>query len=104
MPVYPYKCTTCPHHFDVAKSVRQIDDPETCPKCQSDSKRYLVAVNFNGASDWDKAEYNPGNEDVSKYITRQEQKVAAEQDANTEAALEPVVHGMKKILRGEKIE
>jgi putative FmdB family regulatory protein len=128
VPCYPYKCTSCPHHFDVVKTVRQIDDPETCPKCQSDSKRYLVAVNFNGASDWDKAEFNAGlgcvvknakhreriakerglievgNEDVSKVMASQEKKLNDEADARTEKSLEPVEYAMKKIIRGEKIE
>lgn len=128
MPTYPYACGNCDHHFDVIKSVRQIDDPEYCPKCSANSKRYLVAVNFNGASDWDRAEYNHGlgciiknqkhrervakerglievgNEDVNKITREQERTLARETDARSEAALEPVVHGIKKILRGEKID
>lgn len=128
MPVYPYACKSCDHHFDVAKSVRQIDDAEFCPLCQSDSKRYLVAVNFNGASDWDKAEFNAGlgcivknakhreriakerglievgNEDLGKFTSSQEKKLSDSLEERSEKALEPVVHGMKKILRGEKVE
>lgn len=128
MPSYPYLCQNCNHRWDVVKSVRQIDDREMCPTCQSlDNRRYLTPVNFNGASDWDRAEFNPGlgciiknqkhrervakerglvevgNEDVSKFVTSQERQLAKETDARTEAALEPVVHGVKKILRGEKI-
>lgn len=128
MPRYPYICTACSHDFDVIKSVRQIDDPEACQKCGSICRRYLVPVNFNGASDWDKAEYNPGlgcivkntkhreriakerglievgSEDVERHIARNERQLAAEEDARSEKDLEPVVYGMKKILRGEKIE
>lgn len=127
MPTYPYACSQCDYTFDVIKSVRQIEDPETCPKCRAASKRYLVAVNFNGASDWDKAEYNPGlgqvvksrrdaekiaaqrglipvgNENVDKIIATQEKNLAAEQESRSEKALEGVVYGMNKVLKGEKL-
>ena len=127
MPTYPYQCATCTHQFDVIKSVRQIDDPEACPKCAGDGKRYLVAVNFNGASDWDKAEFNHGlgqvtksrrhaeqiakqrglipigNESPEALIKADERKLEREIEARTEKALEPVVYGMNKILHGEKI-
>ena len=127
MPVYPYRCTSCSHEHDVAKSVRQIDDPEYCPKCQANSRRYLVAVNFNGASDWDKAEFNPGlgcvvknskhreqiakqrglievgNEDFEKTITSSEKKLEQDINERTEKTMEGVRYGLNKVLKGEKL-
>ncbi len=127
MPTYPYACNDCHLCFDVIKSVRQIDDPEVCPKCLGNSKRYLVAVNFNGASDWDKAEFNHGlgqvtksrrhaeqiarerglipvgSEDPAKLMATQERKLESEQNERTEKALEGVVYGMNKVLKGEKL-
>lgn len=58
---YPYSCRDCEHKWDVVKSVKDIDQAETCPACSSQSNnRYIASFYFNGASDWDKAEYNPG--------------------------------------------
>jgi hypothetical protein len=105
----------------VVKSVRQIDDAEACTKCQApDAKRYLVAVNFNGASDWDTRSYIPGlgcvvksnahaakiakerglievgNEDLGKTISTQERKLEKTVDDNFEKSFEPMVYGLKK--------
>lgn len=62
MPTYPYRCTsaTCDHVFDVVKSLSEIDRPETCEKCSTACERFIGNTSFYGASDWDKAEYNPG--------------------------------------------
>jgi putative FmdB family regulatory protein len=61
MPTYPYECKDCAHKFDIVKTVSRIDEVEQCPSCNSDKTgRYLTRFHFYGASDWDKAEYNPG--------------------------------------------
>lgn len=121
MPQYPYRCTTCNHTFDVAKSVRQIDEPENCTKCNApNAQRYLVPVNFNGAKDWDNTRYNPGlgcvtksnahaakiakerglievgNEDLGKTIKAQERKLEQTVNDNFEKSFEPMVYGLKK--------
>lgn len=121
MPQYPYRCTVCDHTFDVVKSVRQIDDPESCTKCNApDAKRYLVPVNFNGASDWDNTKWNPGlgcvtksnahaakiarerglievgNEDVHKTIASQERRLEKTLDDNFEKSFEGTEYGIKK--------
>ena len=123
MPTYPYECTSCSHTFDVIKSVRQLDDPECCEKCSApNARRYLVPVNFNGASDWNNQGWNPGlgcvtksnahaakiakerglievgNEDVGKTIAAQERKLEKTVDDNFEKAFEPMVYGLKKDL------
>lgn len=60
MPAYPYECNDCASKWDVIKTVADIDLVESCPKCQSTSNhRYVTNFTFYGASDWDKAEYNP---------------------------------------------
>lgn len=57
---YPYRCEKCGHDFDVIKSVREIDNPESCKKCGSTAQRYIArGGDFYGANDWDKAEFNP---------------------------------------------
>lgn len=67
MPVYPYRCLTCEHKFDIVKTVANIDSREICPSCQTnETARYIVPVNFTGASDWDKASYNYGLGCVTK--------------------------------------
>lgn len=62
MPTYPYKCSNndCGVEFDVVKSVAEIDQIEHCDKCGATGNRFIGRTHFYGASDWDKAEYNPG--------------------------------------------
>lgn len=58
--IYPYECI-CGHDFEVIKSIADIDNQEICPKCSSkEVTRYISRTHFYGASDWDKAEFNPG--------------------------------------------
>ena len=56
---YPYRCPDCNAEFDVIKSVADIDLVEKCSKCGTEAVRYIAQTHFYGASDWDKAEYNP---------------------------------------------
>jgi len=58
VPTYAYRCG-CATEWDVIKSVASIDDPEPCPKCKELGSRQIVAVNFNGASDWNSQTWNP---------------------------------------------
>lgn len=58
--IYPYRCAACSATFEVIKAVAEIDNPEVCIKCSSPAERYIARTHFYGASDWDKAEYNPG--------------------------------------------
>lgn len=55
--IYPYKCLTCNHHWEVIKPVKDIDIAEICEVCQRIGKRYISVTHFYGASDWDKAQY-----------------------------------------------
>lgn len=58
--IYPYECCSCSAQFDVIKSLSEIDRREACPKCSSlETFRYIARTHFYGASDWDKAEWNP---------------------------------------------
>ena len=123
MPAYIYLCLKCDRKFDIVKSIKSLDDPEACPGCAAlETRRCLQRVNFNGASDWDKAEYNPGlgcvvkntkhrerlakerglievgNEDVSKVIKTQDAKLESASDERFEKAFDPVLHGLKKQL------
>jgi putative FmdB family regulatory protein len=62
MPNYPYRCHACGTHWESCKSVSDIDRVETCPACQEKcgrDDRYIGRTHFYGASDWDKAEFNP---------------------------------------------
>jgi putative FmdB family regulatory protein len=33
MPTYEYICSDCNANFELRRSISQIDDPATCPKC-----------------------------------------------------------------------
>lgn len=58
--IYPYQCPSCGHGFEVIKSVRAIDEPEHCEKCQTQAERRIARTqSFSGASDWDTAHYSP---------------------------------------------
>ena len=75
---YPYECPNCQHDFEVIKSVREIDSPEHCPKCEQIATRYIAQSQyFYGASDWDTAHYNPclgksfkSHKDATKYARK----------------------------------
>ena len=59
---YPYQCKECKKLFSVFKSVKDINELETCPDCKAvcdEHCRYIGRTTFYGADDWDKAEYNP---------------------------------------------
>lgn len=58
---YEYKCTACAGHFDVYKSVKDLDRNETCPQCGEFGERQFVPqkVHFSGTKVQD-AEYSPG--------------------------------------------
>ena len=60
MPTYPYECPACQETWEVSKRLSDIDLPESCPNCQTAGNRYISRTHFYGASDWDKAEFNPG--------------------------------------------
>lgn len=67
MPTYEYKCSQCCETFDIIKSVKELNDPECCPQCSGFKvERMICRTHFYGASDWDKAEYNPGLGVVTK--------------------------------------
>lgn len=68
MPAYPYRCSdpSCDHCFEVVKCIANYDTPETCEKCKAPATRYISRTHFYGASDWDKAEFNPGLGCVTK--------------------------------------
>lgn len=57
--IYPYRCIQCSNEFDVVKSVKEIDNPEHCPKCGQLGERFIASgIQFYGAKVED-AEYNP---------------------------------------------
>lgn len=34
MPYYDYVCSDCQSKFELKRSIKEIDDPTTCPHCQ----------------------------------------------------------------------
>lgn len=61
--IYPYECASCKHEFEVTKSVRFIDDIESCPICffpNNKSSRKLAKSGFFYGASVDEAVYNPG--------------------------------------------
>lgn len=64
--IYPYQCRPCGHKFEVIKSVKHLDEPESCPSCKSaDTLRYIARTYFYGARVED-AEWNPGLGEIVK--------------------------------------
>ena len=56
--IYPYRCTN-EHCWEVIKSVRDIDNPEPCPECDTMGTRTISqSQSFSGADDWDTAHYS----------------------------------------------
>jgi putative FmdB family regulatory protein len=67
--VYEYHCKSCLHAFDVIKSVKEIDRPEACEKCKSETSRQFVIspnalIKRSGLSE--SAEFNPAFGQVIK--------------------------------------
>lgn len=45
MPLYAYRCQACQTHFEIRKSMNDVDTATECPKCQSlETKRVISAV------------------------------------------------------------
>lgn len=69
------------------KSVRHIDDVESCPNCGEVGERYISAQqSFSGADDWDTAHYSPAFGKVmrSNRHARQEAKARGWEEMGTE--------------------
>lgn len=60
---YVFECqnASCGKHFDVIRSVREMDEPGVCSTCNNVAKRIFIPsrVLFSGAA-VQNAEYNPG--------------------------------------------
>ena len=41
MPLYEYYCEACSSVFEVLRSVRQSEEPATCPKCSGEADRIM---------------------------------------------------------------
>lgn len=91
MPAYPYRCSdpACGHTFEVCKPLAQINDTERCEKCKAPAERYISRTHFYGASDWDKAEFNPGLGCVTKNAKHRREiakRMGLEEAGNTPAS------------------
>lgn len=101
MPTYPYLCPTG-HRWEVAKRMADIDVAEACPSCQTPGVRQIARVNFNGASDWNRAEWNPGlgcYTKGSKDITRICKERGLEEVGSTSPE---TIHKMQDTAREER--
>ncbi len=59
--VYAYKCPECSRAFDIVKSVRDIDQIETCPACETPSIREFAPKKIHlSKTSVKQAEFNPG--------------------------------------------
>lgn len=86
--IYQYRCPECRASFDVVKSVKEMNAPETC-KCGSIATREFVPsrVHFIGAS-VQHAEYNPGLGCIVK--NKEHRKELCKQKGLEEVGSEPV--------------
>ena len=88
--IYPYLCPHCSTEFEVIKSVRDIDNIEKCPSCDTISGRTISrfqAVDSTAAADWNNKTYNPA---FGKALTPQQAKKEAKARNWTEVGDEPV--------------
>ena len=46
MPIYEYYCSECGAEFERIRSVSQADEPATCEKCGSQTRRQLTTFSF----------------------------------------------------------
>jgi putative FmdB family regulatory protein len=121
MPTYEYLCSLCKTNFDVVKSIKELDEVETCPACAAhETVRTISRTHFYGAADWDKAQYNPGlgivtrnskhayreaksrglievgNEPAEKLLAAQEKEFSDAQDRAFNKSWEKMEYGLKK--------
>jgi len=87
--IYPYICPKCDNNFEVIKSVKDIDQPENCPSCDTISNRTISrfqAVDSTAAADWNNKTYNPA---FGKALTPQQAKKEARARNWAEVGTEP---------------
>ena len=104
MPTYPYECANCSTCYDVTKRVAEIDDPAFCPSCGDAGMRTIGRTHFYGASDWDKAEFNPAFGQVVRNKTHQREilrKFADQGKVFEDVGNEPV-ENLHKHFDGER--
>jgi len=44
MPYYEYLCSDCETHFELKRSMKEIDDPANCPQCHSEHVARQVSL------------------------------------------------------------
>ena len=103
--IYPYNCSRCGNEFEIIKSVKQIDDDERCPNCDTIADRFISQhQSFSGASDWDTGHYNPA---IGKYVkSNSEARKIARSMGMEEVGTEPVekIHKKFDTDREDKLE
>lgn len=60
--IYPYRCKTCGHDFEIICKVSEYQAEVPCKGegCEATAKRYYTPHHVMGADDWNNTEYNPG--------------------------------------------
>ena len=95
--IYEYRCGSCGHQFDVIKSYREIDNPETCYNCSSvDTSRLppsRQSVDKSSAADWNVKSYQPA---IGRHVSNSEMRRIAKQKGWDEVGTEPVEKIHKK--------
>ncbi len=46
MPIYEYQCPKCSHVFEEWLNTSESENPQPCPKCQSQSQRIVSQTSF----------------------------------------------------------
>jgi len=46
MPIYEYRCTTCPYEYEQRRSMAAMDEPSECPKCGEMAGERKVSMSF----------------------------------------------------------
>lgn len=98
---YPYHCPECNYHFEVLKSVAEIDNSESCPKCLVTSNRTIAVPNLMAVNDWTES-FNYGLGCVVKNKAHQREilrKYADQGRELIEIGTEPVENLHKKYDR-----
>ena len=95
----------CEHTFEVIKSVKEINSPEHCEKCNAVAVRTIATSQaFFGANDWDTAHYSPAFGKVVK--NNLEARRLAKERGYVEIGNEPVesIHSHYDKAREQKAD
>jgi len=59
MPIYEYRCDTCPHTFEVLHLSSCSTSTEPCPKCGAENTRRIMSAPSRAAASTERSSHQP---------------------------------------------